>query len=171
MTARKSQVIVLRVAAAAWLLAAGGYAVAQSGAPQKKEAAAEKQFINPPGIATPRGYTHVVIVPSGKTIFIAGQVALNTKGEIVGKGDLRAQAAQVYENLKTALAAAGATFADVVKVNTYIVNLKPEHLPVLREVRSGYFPQQNPPASTLVGVTALANPDFLIEVEAIAAVK
>lgn len=89
---------------------------------------------------------------------------------MVGKGDLRAQATQVLENVKNALAAAGATFADVVKQNTYIVNLKPEDLPIVREVRSQFFPAENPPASTLVGVTALAGPDFLIEVEVIAVV-
>lgn len=137
----------------------------------KKEAGPEKQYVNPAGLSTPRGYTHVVTVSGGKTIYVAGQVALNEKGEIVGQGNLRAQATQVYENLKTALAAVGATPADVVKVNTYVVNLKAEDLPAIREIRSKYFPQQNPPASTLVGVTALAHPDFLIEVEAVAVVK
>jgi enamine deaminase RidA (YjgF/YER057c/UK114 family) len=171
MFARNMKAASHRVLIAVLVLAAAGYALAQSAAPQKNEAAAEKQFINPSGISTPRGYTHVVVASGGKMIFIAGQVAFNAKGEIVGKGELRAQATQVYENLKTALGAAGATFADVVKVNTYVVNLKPEHLPVVREVRSGYMPPQHPPASTLVGVTALANPDFLIEVEAIAVVK
>jgi enamine deaminase RidA (YjgF/YER057c/UK114 family) len=167
---RKLEIAVRRALIAVLVLVAAGYALAQN-APRQKQEAAEKQFINPSGISTPRGYTHVVVVSGGKMICIAGQVALNAKGEVVGKGDLRAQATQVYENLKTALAAAGATFTDVVKVNTYIVNLKPEHLPIVRDVRSGYMPPQNPPASTLVGVAALANPDFLIEVEAIAVVQ
>ena len=104
-------------------------------------------------------------------VFIAGQVAWDVKGEIVGKGDLRAQATQAYTNLKAALAAAGATTADVVKMNTYVVNFKSSDLPVIREVRSQFFPQENLPASTLVGVQALAVDGLLIEVEAVAMVK
>jgi enamine deaminase RidA (YjgF/YER057c/UK114 family) len=136
-----------------------------------QEKTMEKKFVNPPTLATPRGYTHVVTATGGKTVFIAGQVAWNVKGEVVGKGDLRAQATQAYENLKAALAAAGATTADVVKMNTYIVNFKSADLPMIREVRSKFFAQENPPASTLVGVQALALEDLLIEVEAIAVVK
>jgi len=131
----------------------------------------EKKFINPPTLATPRGYTHVVTAAGGKMVFIAGQVAWDVKGEIVGKGDLRAQATQAYTNLKAALAAAGATTADVAKLNTYVVNFKSTDLSVIREVRSQFFPQENLPASTLVGVQALAMDGLLIEVEAIATVK
>ncbi len=131
----------------------------------------EKKFINPPTLATPRGYTHVVTASGGKMVFIAGQVAWDVKGEIVGKGDLRAQATQAYANLKAALAAAGATTADVVKMNTYVVNFKSADLPVIREVRSQFFPQENLPASTLVGVQALAVEGLLIEIEAVAMVK
>jgi enamine deaminase RidA (YjgF/YER057c/UK114 family) len=131
----------------------------------------EKKFINPPTLSTPRGYTHAVTATGGKMVFIAGQVAWDAKGEIVGKGDLRAQATQVYENLKAALAAAGATFTDVVKMNTYIVNFKAADLPVIREVRGKYFAHENLPASTLVGVQALAVDGLLIEVEVIAMVK
>jgi len=131
----------------------------------------EKKFINPPTLSTPRGYTHVVTATGGKMVFIAGQVAWDAKGEIVGKGDLRAQATQVYENLKAALAAAGATFTDVVKMNTYIVNFKAADLPVIREVRAKYFLQENLPASTLVGVQALAVDGLLIEIEVIAMIK
>ncbi len=131
----------------------------------------EKKFINPPTLATPRGYTHVVTASGGKMIFVAGQVAFDTKSEIVGKGDLRAQATQAYANLKAALAEAGATTADVVKMNTYVVNFKSADLPVIREVRSQFFPQENMPASTLVGVQALALDGLLIEIEAIAMVK
>ena len=131
----------------------------------------EKKFINPPTLATPRGYTHVVTAAGGKMVFIAGQVAWDVKGEIVGKGDLRAQATQAYTNLKAALAAAGATTADVAKMNTYVVNFKSTDLSVIREVRSQFFPQENLPASTLVGVQALAMDGLLIEVEAVAMVK
>ena len=81
------------------------------------------------------------------------QIALDKDGNVVGRGDLRAQTVQVLENVKACLAAAGATFADVVKLNTYVVNLKAEDLPIIREVRSAYLPAANPPASTMVGVT------------------
>lgn len=132
----------------------------------------EKQFLNPPTIAAPRGYTHVVTVTSGKTVFISGQVAFNVKGELVGKGDLRAQTTQVYENLQNALAAAGATCADVVKLNTYVVDFKPADLAAIREVRSRYFTNaEQMPASTLIGVQALAFEGLLIEIEAVAMVK
>jgi len=131
----------------------------------------EKKFINPSTLATPRGYTHVVTATGGKMVFIAGQVAWDVKGEIVGKGDLRTQATQAYANLKAALAAAGATTADVVKLNTYVVNFKSADLPVIREVRSQFFPQENLSASILVGVQALAVEGLLIEIEAVAMVK
>lgn len=132
----------------------------------------EKQFLNPSTIATPRGYTHVVTATQGKMVFISGQVAFNMKGELVGKGDLRAQTIQVYENLKNALTAVGATFADVVKLNTYVVDFKPADLAAIREVRAQYFPNaERMPASTLVGVQALAFEGLLIEIEAVAMVK
>ena len=131
-----------------------------------------KEFLNPPTIAAPRGYTHVVTATQGKLVFISGQVAFNQKGELVGKGDLRAQTAQVYENLKNALTAAGATFADVIKLNTYVVNFKANDLAAIREVRAQYFTNaEQMPASTLVGVSALAFEGLLIEIEAVAVVK
>ncbi|MCI0336669.1 MAG: RidA family protein [Acidobacteria bacterium] len=137
---------------------------------ETKKKQAEKQFVNPKDLSPPGSYTHVVTVNRGKMIFVSGQVALNKQGEIVGKGDLRVQATQVFENLKIALTAAGATFADVVKMNTYVVNYKPADVAIIREVRSKYLSKERPPASTLVGVPALAREDFLIEVEVIAAV-
>lgn len=132
--------------------------------------AQDKEYINPFAIK-PSGYTHVVVTGPGKTIYISGQVSVDAAGLPIGKGDLRKQVTQVYENLKTALTAAGATFADVVKMNTYVVNYNPAHLAVIREVRSGYLSKENPPASTLVGVQALYHPDLLIEIEAIAVTK
>jgi enamine deaminase RidA (YjgF/YER057c/UK114 family) len=160
----------LRVIIVAALLTAIGFAVAQTGKAPAAQAP-EKEFLQPAGLNKTTSYTHVVTTRGGKMVFIAGQVAYNAQGEIVGKGDLRAQAMQVFENLKTALAAAGGTWNDVVKINWYIVGYKAEMLPVLRQVRGKYASATNPPASTLVGVEALANPDFLIEVEAIAVVK
>src|SRR5688572_26653032 len=108
-----------------------------------------KEFINPPTMARPRGYSQLVATRGGTTVYIAGQVAHDERSQLVGKGDLRAQTQQVYENLKAALAAAGATFGDVVKLNTYVVGYKPEHRSVIVEVRSQYVPAERPPASTL----------------------
>jgi 2-iminobutanoate/2-iminopropanoate deaminase len=131
--------------------------------------AAQTQFLQPDGLSKPNGYTHVVVTQPGKMIFIAGQVANDRAGKVVSS-DFRAQATQVFENLKTALAAAGATFDDVVKINFYVKNFKTDLLPALRDVRNAYVNKDHPPASTLVGVAALANDDYLLEVEAVAVV-
>jgi enamine deaminase RidA (YjgF/YER057c/UK114 family) len=106
----------------------------------------------------------------GKTIYVSGQVSVNERGEVVGKGDLRAQTQQAFENVKTALAAVGATFRDVVKMNLYVVGLKPEQVPVVRGIRAQYVNMEKPSASTLVGVSALVVPEWLIEIEAIAVI-
>ena len=129
-----------------------------------------KQFINPPALNPTVGFTHVVTSAGGTTVHVSGQVSVNERGEVVGKGDFRAQVERTFENLKAALAAAGATFEDVVKVTYYVVGLKPEHVPVVREVRGRYLDPRHPPASTLVGVAALVVPDWLIEIELIAVV-
>jgi enamine deaminase RidA (YjgF/YER057c/UK114 family) len=124
------------------------------------------RFINPPTLATPPGYTHVVEITHGRTIFIAGQVALDRSGKIVGEHDFHAQTQQVFENLKAALAAVGADFTRVVKLNMYVVDIS--QLPTLREVRDRYVNTNSPPASTLVEVRRLAREEFLIEIEAVA---
>jgi enamine deaminase RidA (YjgF/YER057c/UK114 family) len=137
---------------------------------QTKTGGVVKEYKNPPGLSTPRGYSHTVSVSGGRTIYVAGQVAYNAQGEVVGKGDLRAQARQAFENLRIALAGAGASFKDLVKINTYVVGYKPDQLTSLREVRAEMLKDLAPPASTLVGVQGLVNPDLLIEIEAIAVV-
>src|ERR1700756_4269748 len=131
---------------------------------------AQTDFLKPDGLAPANGYSHVVVAKPGKLVFIAGQVANDQQGKVVGKDDLKAQAVQVFANLKTALAAAGATFDDVVKITWYVKSYKPEFLPTLREVRNAYVNKDKPPASTLVGVAALFQDDYLLEVEAIAIV-
>ena len=131
----------------------------------------EKEFLNPAGMPVLPGFSQVVTATEGKIVFISGQVALDANNEVVGKGDLRAQVVQTFENLKRALAAVGATFDDVLKSNTYIVNYTPDVIGVIREVRSQYLPQEKAPASTLIGVQALVFEDLLIEIEAIAMVK
>lgn len=129
----------------------------------------EKEFINPFRIK-PSGYTHTVVSGPGKTIYISGQVPVNEAGQIVGAGDLKAQTKQVYDNLLYCLRFAGANFEDVVKMTTYVVNYKPTDIDIVREVRKGYLSKENPPASTLVGVQALAHPEYMIEIEAIAVI-
>ena len=125
------------------------------------------QRMNPPGLSTPTGYSHIVSARGGRTIYISGQVAFDAKGQLVGKGDLTAQTKQVFANLDTALKAAGATFNDVVKANYYLLDAS--QVQVIREVRAQYFTNELP-ASTLVEVGRLANPDFLVEIEVIAVV-
>lgn len=124
------------------------------------------RFINPEGLAKPGGYTHVVVTTGGRTIYVAGQVARDRDGNVVGKGDLRAQARQVFDNLATALKAAGASLTDVVKMTTYVTTME---LDAFREVRAEKL-GGHAPANTLVQVVALADPAFLIEIEVVAVV-
>jgi enamine deaminase RidA (YjgF/YER057c/UK114 family) len=129
------------------------------------------EFLNPPGLSPTFGWTHAVTHTAGKTIYISGQVSIDERGELVGQGDLRAQAERAWECVRIALEAAGATFRDVVKTNIYVVHYHPDQLPILREARAKYVSADQPPASTLVGVTSLAKADWLIEIEAIAVVE
>jgi len=126
------------------------------------------QRLNPPTLSKPTGYSHATLVTAGRQLHISGQVALNAAGEIVGKGDIAAQAEQVYQNLKAALAAAGADMRHVFKVVTYVVDLTPARAADIRKVRLRHLPEGEYPASTMIGTTALVHPDFLIEIEAIA---
>jgi enamine deaminase RidA (YjgF/YER057c/UK114 family) len=125
---------------------------------------------NPETMHAPRGYSHVAEVPPGsRMVFIAGQVALDKSGALVGPGDFRAQATQVFENLRLALADVGVTFKDVVKLNYYLIDV--EQAPIVREVRNGYLDTAAPPVSTLVEVRRLFRDDVLLEVEAVAVVR
>lgn len=126
--------------------------------------------LRPDGLQINPAYSHVVVASGARTIYISGQVALDESGALIGAGDLGAQTTQVMHNLGRALAAAGATFADVVKITTFVVGYTPEMRPVISAARSPHFPEGKPPASTLVGVQALAAPGWLIEIEAIAVV-
>ncbi len=129
------------------------------------------QHIHPPGIAKSPAYTHVVKARPGTVVWISGQVAQNEKGEVVGKGDLKAQLNQVWSNLNLALKAAGATFQDVVKINSYVVNYQPSMRNDLREARARFMGPGEPPASTLVGVQSLASEDYLVEIEVTAVLR
>jgi len=126
------------------------------------------QHINPEAVSKPNNYTHVVAAEGRRIVFVSGQVAIDKDGNVVGKGDLARQAEQVFENLKACLASAGATFADVTKMTTFIVNYRPEHRTMIADLRRRYLPADKPPASTLLGVQSLATPDILIEIEATA---
>jgi reactive intermediate/imine deaminase len=114
------------------------------------------------------GYSQAAVVTRGRLIYIAGQVALDHSGQLVGAGDFRAQAKQTFENLKAALAANGATFDNVVKLNSYFLDIK--QAPAFREVRDQYVNVTNPPVSTAVEVRRLVRDEWLLEVEAIAVV-
>jgi len=133
--------------------------------------AQEIKHINPEGLATSPAYTHVVTARPGTVIWVAGQVAQNAKGEVVGKGDLKAQLNQVWENIRTALAASGATFRDVVKITQYVVNYKLAMRADLREARQRFMGAGDPPAATLVGVQSLATEDWLVEIEVTAVIR
>jgi enamine deaminase RidA (YjgF/YER057c/UK114 family) len=137
---------------------------------QPKGRSMSVEFLNPPTLCKTYGWSHVVTTTGGKTIHISGQTAIDASGKVIGKGDLKRQTEQTFENLRLALEAVGATWRDVVATRLYVVNLKAEHISVIREVRSRYVCPDQPPASTLVGVSALVGADWLIEIEATAVV-
>lgn len=127
--------------------------------------------LNPPELGTPPGYSQVVDVQAGRTIFIAGQTALDREGNVVGKNDFAAQADQVFLNLGVALQSVGCTAANLVKLTVFLRNM--DHLPTYREARNRFFATTSPPAApavTLVEVSGLYGPDFMIEIEAVAAI-
>src|SRR5215471_11459421 len=129
-----------------------------------------RQNVQPKGLAPPsRGghtlYSHVVSVEGKRLIFVAGQLARDAQGNVVGKGDMGAQIRQVGENIKAALAAAGATLADIVKTNTYVTDMDAFFRHV--DVRMQYFGPAMP-TSTTVEVRRLAHPDFMVEIEVMA---
>lgn len=140
----------------ALLIAAASSVQAQTAGPQ---------FINPPGLTQPTGYTHVVVSADRHTAYIAGQVAFDSTGKVVGAGDFQAQADQVFANLKRALVSVGASFKDVMKTTTFLTDLK--NLAALREARARYFDAKQPPANSLIPVATLARPELLLEIEAV----
>ncbi len=124
--------------------------------------------IHPEAIHEARGYTHVVRATGTSTLYISGQVGIRPDGTVVE--GLEGQAIQAFSNLSAALAAAGATPADVAKITIFIVNYTADARPALMKGREQVFDADSPPASTLLGVQALAQPNLLIEIEAIAVV-
>jgi enamine deaminase RidA (YjgF/YER057c/UK114 family) len=137
----------------------GGY-----GAPPAADLA--PRYINPGTLAGLDGFTHAVKV--GFTIYVSGEVALDSAGQLVGPGDLAAQARQAFANLAFVLRIAGATPADVVKLNVYVVNYKSADLSIIRAAGVGFFPERNPPAGLVLGVQSLPKEGLLVAVDAIA---
>jgi enamine deaminase RidA (YjgF/YER057c/UK114 family) len=130
-----------------------------------------KEFINPASLPDwSESFSQVVVSTGGKTIYVSGQVSVDENQTLVGKGDLRAQALKAFQNLNTALAAAGALPSDVIKLNIYVCDFKPEDADIIREALKKFFTHKNLPASTWLSVHSLAGKGFLIEVDAIAVV-
>ena len=128
------------------------------------------EHLTPHGLFKPAVFTQVVVATGRRLVFISGQVSMDADGNTVAEGDLAGQARQVYANLKAALDGAGAKPSDVAKLTTYVVAYRPELLPVMGAARTAVLGTTDLPASTLVGVQALAQPAYLIEVEAIAVI-
>ena len=127
------------------------------------------RFSNPSTLAKPPGYSYVVEATGpNRLIYLAGQLGLDMNNQFVGPaGDFRAQCTQAFENMTLALTAAGARWADVVKINNFVVDIQ-ANMAAFREVRDRYLNKAAPPASTTIGVPALARPGGLFEIEAIA---
>ena len=124
----------------------------------------------PAGLLHNPAFSQVVVASGKRTVYTAGQVSIDERGLLVGDGDVAKQTEQAMRNVGLALAAVGASFADIVKITTYVVNYKPEHRTIIGKARTPFFANGTPPASTLVGVTALALPEWLVEIEAIAVI-
>jgi enamine deaminase RidA (YjgF/YER057c/UK114 family) len=129
------------------------------------------RVFSPSQLPKPVGYSHIGEITSGKMLYIAGQVAMDVAGNLVGMDDYRAQLQQVFRNLKVALESAGASFKNVIKLNYYIVDtVDRSQFFAYREVRDQHVDTANPPVATVVIVRGLFRPEFLIEIEAIAVV-
>jgi len=129
------------------------------------------KFINPDGLLHTSTFSQVVTASGSKTIYTSGQVAVDEHGNTVGAGDLAEQTRQAMRNLSVALAAAGASFADVVKTTTFVVGYRPEQRGIINSAKEPFYKGCTPPTSALIGVSALARPEWLIEVEAIAVLE
>lgn len=127
----------------------------------------QKKFINPENMPATFGYSHIVEVNNAKrTIYISGQVAINTDGHIVGIGDLATQTRQVFENIKIALKTSELNFNDVVKLTFFLTDIS--QMAIVRDIRDQYINTNNPPASSALEVNKLIHDELLIEIEAIA---
>ncbi|MGW7407815.1 RidA family protein [Streptomyces sp. NPDC054833] len=121
----------------------------------------------PEGVAPAAQYSHVVL-GTGRFVAVSGQLPLDEEGRLVGEGDPAAQAHQVFENLRRCLAAAGATFENVVKLTYFVTDMA--YMPAIRAARAAHIPDDRLPAASAVQVAALVGPQFLMEIEAFAIV-
>jgi enamine deaminase RidA (YjgF/YER057c/UK114 family) len=137
----------------------------------EREIEMAKEFFSPATLPPPVGYSHIAKVNRGTLIYLAGQVSSDASGKLVGEGNFEAQAEQVFRNLKIAVEAAGGTMTDIVKLNVYLVaEVDQAEVPTLRAIRDRYVNVEKPPVSTLVVVSRLARPGWLVEIEAVAAI-
>jgi len=125
-----------------------------------------RRFLSPDTLPRPFGYSHVVDVPAGRIVYVSGQVPLDAAGNLVGEGDFAAQVRQVFENLTAALAAADASWSDVVKLDYFVRDIG--QVGALRAIRDEYVNTEQPPASTLVEVSRLFRDEVLVEIQAVA---
>jgi enamine deaminase RidA (YjgF/YER057c/UK114 family) len=132
-----------------------------------------KQRINPPELfpSLQYGFSQLVLSQGGRTVYVSGQVAWDAHEKIVGPGDLRAQTWQGLRNLQTALQAAGGALSDVVSLRIYIAHGELADTRAISEGLKEFFPPESAPTSTWIGVPGLADPDFLIEIEAVAVIE
>jgi len=131
-----------------------------------------KEFLSLKTLIPPAGYSHIAKVNHGTIVYLSGQVASDASGKLIGEGNFEAQAEQVFRNLKIAVEAAGGTMADIVKLNIYLVaEVDQAAVPKLRAIRDRHVNAEQPPASTLVVVSRLARPGWLVEIEAVAALE
>src|SRR5580704_4549086 len=167
----QTKTVLLPVLLVSWLVGSVGVQEKQPNKGETKEMSNTGNFelLTPNTMPKAVGYSQLATVTGGTIVFVAGQVAMDKSGNVVGKDDFRAQVQQVFENLKAAIGAAGGTFNDVIKLNSYFLDLS--HLPEFREVRDKYVSLSNPPASTAVQVPRLFRLEFLVEIEAVAVVR
>lgn len=131
------------------------------------------EHLNPSTLVEPVGntYSHVSTTTANKTVYVAGQVAWDKDGNVVGLGDLRAQTEQALENVRLALEGAGAKVEDIVRVRYFVVDYSPEQVSGLLEPVLEFFKGTSPPASSLLGVSALMYPELMVEIEAVASIQ
>jgi enamine deaminase RidA (YjgF/YER057c/UK114 family) len=129
------------------------------------------ELINPDALHTPESYTQVIAATGSRLVFVAGQAADDAEGDLVGPGDLAAQARQAFANLALVLDIAGVSPSDVIQLKVYVVGLKPGDWATIRGAGATFFPQRNPPAGTVLGVAALPREGLLIAVDAVALIK
>ena len=124
------------------------------------------RFVNPDGLFKPNTFTQIAVAKGEQIVFISGQTARDEKAQIVAVGDIRKQTEKAIDNLRVAVESVGGSMADIAKITTYIVNLQPEDRLWIGKMVKEKFP--TPPAHTLIGISALAAPELLVEIEAIA---